>query len=282
MTLLHWLDVRAYQLIVAVWSLFWPVAVFIAVLALLERAFAFERGQPARAWMFNLACYAWFLAATLVLAWCGWGEVVGRLGTWPAWMPERPAAPEGPLAITVRTIVAVVVYDFLTYWFHRMSHAVPALWVLHRFHHDERHLNAATSLRAHWLNIPLIHLAVMVPLTWLLGFRAIPEPVFLLLTAYAAFSHLNIDFSLGRFTRVMVGPRYHRLHHDRDRRLHDGNYAEMFPIWDVLFKTFHDPEGRGRRALGVDDVPPTASFAKAILPPVAEWWQMLRAYHAKP
>ncbi len=55
--------------------------------------------------------------------------------------------------------------------------------------------------------------------------------------------------------RLLVGPRFHRLHHalagPDERHIHDHNFAPVFPIWDILFGTaIFD---RKNRPTGVDD-----------------------------
>ena len=57
-----------------------------------------------------------------------------------------------------------------------------------------------------------------------------------------SWSHANVDMSFGRVgERLLVGPRFHRLHHARaepdERHIHDHNFAPVFPVWDILFGT---------------------------------------------
>lgn len=276
MNLLNALDAWAYQMIVAVWGQFWPVAALICGLALFERAIPLERRQPWAPWLFNLVCYAILLSVSTVIAWMGWGKVIAHAGAWLQLAPQRLAAPAGTVETCARWALALVAFDFFNYWLHRINHAIPALWALHRFHHDERHLSAATALRAHWLSVPIQQLLVLVPVAWLLGLDALQGPVVFVMTAVAAVSHMNIDFGLGRLTRFVVGPRYHRLHHDRDRKSHDSNFANILPVWDIAFGTYREPAVAGRRPPGLDDVPPTTSYARALMPPFGEWGRMLR------
>jgi sterol desaturase/sphingolipid hydroxylase (fatty acid hydroxylase superfamily) len=274
--MVHALDVWAYKLIVAVWGQFWPVAAAISGLALLERVFPLERKQPVAPWLFNLACYALLLAISTVIAWAGWGLVIAHASAWLQLAPPRLATPEGPLETWVRWTLVLVAFDFFNYWLHRANHALPVLWALHRFHHDERHLSAATSLRAHWLSVPLEQVFVLVPVAWLLGLDALQGPVAFALTVLVAVSHMNCDFGLGRLARVIVGPRYHRVHHDRDRQWHARNFANLMPIWDIAFGTFREPVAGGARLPGLEGVPPTASYFRMLMPPVADWRRLLR------
>jgi sterol desaturase/sphingolipid hydroxylase (fatty acid hydroxylase superfamily) len=70
-----------------------------------------------------------------------------------------------------------------------------------------------------------------------------------------SWSHANVDMSFGRLgARLLVAPRFHRLHHARadarEPHIHDHNFAPVFPIWDVLFGTARFDAGS--RPTGVD------------------------------
>jgi sterol desaturase/sphingolipid hydroxylase (fatty acid hydroxylase superfamily) len=70
------------------------------------------------------------------------------------------------------------------------------------------------------------------------------------------FSHANVRIVFGRWlNRVFVGPAFHRLHHMRSDParpgLHRCNFAQAFPLWDILFGTAL--YGEGSRATGVLD-----------------------------
>jgi sterol desaturase/sphingolipid hydroxylase (fatty acid hydroxylase superfamily) len=72
-----------------------------------------------------------------------------------------------------------------------------------------------------------------------------------------SWSHANVDMSFGRVgERLIVGPRFHRLHHalanPDERHIQDHNFAPVFPIWDMLFGTaVYDGK---RRPTGVDNL----------------------------
>ena len=271
--LLTRLDTWGYQLLVAVWGQFWPAVTIICVLAVIERLHPRERGQPLTSWLFNLGCYALLLTISTLMIWAGWGALIARASAWLTIAPLRLAQPEGPWEAGLRWTLALVALDFFNYWLHRLNHAVPALWALHRFHHDERHLSAATSLRAHWLSVPLSHAFCLVPVAWLLGLDALNGSVVLVVTAVVAISHMNCDIGFGL---VVVGARYHRVHHDRDRSWHDSNFADVLPLWDILFGTYRAPPGVPGRSPGLADVAPTTSVGAALALPVTEWRRLLR------
>ncbi len=137
--------------------------------------------------------------------------------------------------------MALVLFDFWMYVWHRANHAVPLLWRFHRLHHGDSELDATTGLRFHPGEILLSGIARMlvVPLlgmsVWdLVLYESILLPV-------VVFHHSNVR--LPRFLdygllALIVTPAMHRVHHSRWRPETDSNYASILPCWDVLLGTF--------------------------------------------
>jgi sterol desaturase/sphingolipid hydroxylase (fatty acid hydroxylase superfamily) len=55
-------------------------------------------------------------------------------------------------------------------------------------------------------------------------------------------SHANLRVSFGRIGEyLLVSPRFHRVHHaiglGHEGRSRGCNFAVLFPVWDVLFRT---------------------------------------------
>jgi sterol desaturase/sphingolipid hydroxylase (fatty acid hydroxylase superfamily) len=65
--------------------------------------------------------------------------------------------------------------------------------------------------------------------------------------------HLKANFSFGPLGWLLVSPNFHRIHHSRDRRHYDKNFAGMFSILDVVFGTAHFPARREQIDTGLDD-----------------------------
>lgn len=148
--------------------------------------------------------------------------------------------------------VLVLVDSLATYWTHRMMHAVPFLWRIHRVHHADAEVDVSTSLRSHPLEllvtIPVSVIVILVvgaPPTAVIAAQAIA-------TAAAIWQHADID--LRRLDRLLayflITPSIHRVHHSPERRLHDSNYGELITLWDRLFGTFNS--GRGRGPVGLE------------------------------
>jgi sterol desaturase/sphingolipid hydroxylase (fatty acid hydroxylase superfamily) len=156
----------------------------------------------------------------------------------------------------VSFLVYFVLYDFAAYWVHRAQHRFGWWWALHSLHHSQRRVTAWTDDRNHILDALLVNLVLAV-FAQFVGVQ--PDDFVLILIVgrlVESFSHADIDLGFGRLgSRLLVAPRFHRLHHaradERDPHIHDHNFAPVFPIWDVVFGTarFDAPP----RPTGVDD-----------------------------
>ncbi|HEY4120343.1 MAG TPA: sterol desaturase family protein [Byssovorax sp.] len=175
----------------------------------------------------------------------------------PTWVTTLPA----PLAFVLMLLVG----DLLGYWTHRALHARP-LWRVHVVHHATRELDWLSASRNHPLNEIVTRLFQVVPL-FLLGFRGKPvaavAPVFAL---YAVALHANVSWDFGPLRYVLASPRFHRWHHADDPALRDKNFANLFPIWDLMFGTFHMPRGAQPTSFGVRDRTPTSLVGELVSP----------------
>jgi sterol desaturase/sphingolipid hydroxylase (fatty acid hydroxylase superfamily) len=153
-------------------------------------------------------------------------------------------------------LVYFALYDLAAYWIHRAQHRFSWWWALHSLHHSQRRVTVWTDDRNHILDDVLVNLVLAV-FAQFVGVQ--PDDFVLILMVgrlIESWSHANVDMSFGRLgSRLLVGPRFHRLHHARaDARepdIHDHNFAPVLPIWDMLFGTARfDVEPR---PTGVDD-----------------------------
>lgn len=153
-------------------------------------------------------------------------------------------------------LVYFALYDFAAYWVHRAQHRFSWWWALHSLHHSQRRMTVWTDDRNHILDDFLVTLVLAV-FSQMVGVQ--PEDYVLIIVVgrmVESWSHANIDISFGRVgEKLLVGPRFHRQHHalatPGEPRIHDHNYAPVFPIWDILFGTANY-DGR-HRPTGVDD-----------------------------
>ncbi len=132
-----------------------------------------------------------------------------------------------------------VLDDLRYYWVHRLGHRVRWVWASHVNHHSSQHYNLSTALRQTWTATFTLMMVLRAPLI-LLGFS--PEMVLFVggvNLVYQFWIHTEAIDKMPRwFEMVMNTPSHHRVHHGRDPKYLDTNYAGVFIIWDKLFGTF--------------------------------------------
>jgi sterol desaturase/sphingolipid hydroxylase (fatty acid hydroxylase superfamily) len=275
MEYLHFLDTWLYQLIVSVWAMYWPILVTVLVFTAVERLYPLEPGQPWQLVRFNLVWQLLSLIALFVLSSTGWGAFI----VWLSQLVPTPLVPLTPAESAWgefgRILLIVVLGDLVSYWSHRLQHATPVLWAIHRLHHDEEHLHAATAIRQHWLNLPFTQIIVLPPLAWLLGAQTVPAMIGVLLGAINIFQHANIRLEIGWLTPVIAGPQWHRIHHARMPALYNRNFSAIFPVWDVLFGTHRQPLPGEFAATGLQGSSASDQFGRTFVQPLMDWWHLL-------
>lgn len=131
--------------------------------------------------------------------------------------------------------------DLLIYFQHRVFHAWPLLWRLHRVHHSDLEIDVTTALRFHPIEILLSMLLKMAAVA-LLGVPAWSVIAFeAILNGAAMFNHANLSLParVDRVLRwVLVTPDMHRVHHSVYRDETDSNFGFNVPWWDRLFGTY--------------------------------------------
>ncbi len=136
-------------------------------------------------------------------------------------------------------VAYVLILDLGDYWRHRLQHALPWWYALHSVHHAQRQMTFWTDDRNHLLDDLLAGIWFGV-LALLIGVPPAQFPIIILLLRFVeALSHANIRLSFGAVgERLVVSPRFHRVHHGPLSAGEDGrNYAVLLPIWDMLFRT---------------------------------------------
>lgn len=145
--------------------------------------------------------------------------------------------------------------DLLSYALHRLSHAIPVLWRLHRVHHTDIDLDITTALRHHPLEFALVWAVTMLTAE-AVGLSAEVVALYGVLSlACQAAQHANIalpapvERALGW---IVVTPAFHAVHHSVDRAQHDSNFGTILSVWDRLLgtATAADPPRFGVADLG--------------------------------
>ncbi len=137
--------------------------------------------------------------------------------------------------------LAVLLLDLAIYWQHRLMHALPPLWRLHRVHHSDVGFDVSTGVRFHPLEIAL-SMAIKLGLVWLLGPHPAAVVAFeLLLSLGSLFTHTDIALPTRvdqALRRLLVTPSMHRIHHSVRREETDSNFGFHLSIWDRLFTSY--------------------------------------------
>ncbi|RMG85716.1 MAG: fatty acid hydroxylase [Bacteroidetes bacterium] len=151
--------------------------------------------------------------------------------------------------------IYLLVDDFLQYWYHRSAHEYDFLWKLHRAHHQAEEMGFFVSYR----NAALYYL--LMPNIWWVGIfsflggaKAVALGLILKqLIVIGSHSTVQWDKALYRYKmlhplatlveRIFITPAFHYAHHGKTKRdgISDpnGNFGNMFSIWDQLFGTAH-------------------------------------------
>ena len=136
-------------------------------------------------------------------------------------------------------LLCFVLDDLRYYWVHRFGHRIRWVWASHVNHHSSQHYNLTTALRQTWTGTFTFMMVVRAPLI-LVGFH----PAMVLFVGglnliYQFWIHTEAIGRMPRwFEAVMNTPSHHRVHHGRNPRYLDANYAGVFIVWDRLFGTF--------------------------------------------
>ena len=157
--------------------------------------------------------------------------------------------------------VGLLLFELGGYLYHRLAHAVPALWRLHEIHHSSETMDWLASFRQHPLEILLMTLAQNAPLVLLgvpLGAHA---TVLVGLKLATVFVHSNVRTPLGPLRFLVATPQFHHRHHQRGGAV--ANFSSFLPVIDVLFGSY---SGATSRAFGVERALPTGFFALLLEP----------------
>lgn len=143
--------------------------------------------------------------------------------------------------------------DFFQYWYHRSAHEYSFLWKLHRPHHQAEEMGFFVSYR----NAAIYY--ILMPNIWWIGLftffgggKAVALGLILKqLIIISSHSTIKYDAWIYKYPflsplaylweHIFITPAFHHAHHGKSRRdgISDpnGNFGNMFSIWDQLFGT---------------------------------------------
>ena len=218
--------------------------------------------------IFVRECMSFLLALTLInslfSSWTGVFTLIGR--------PDEGSI----LRCFALGFAYLAVRDFFYYWLHRLQHTSKWLWAEHALHHSDESLNVTTSIRHHYLEIPLTTLFVNLPLLYLVKPPALTLTVAIsILSITEVSNHLNLRLGLGRFSWIVATPQNHRIHHSPSPEHLDKNFAAFFPVWDVLFGTYYQPNKGEYPTTGLSSGERVTTTRQALLLPFTMWRKMI-------
>ena len=153
----------------------------------------------------------------------------------------------------ISSLVVIFGDDFLQYWYHRKAHEWPWLWKLHRPHHSSREMGVLVSYRN------AIMYYILMPNIWWLAivtyFGLYQEMILAIILKQIIvtgahsearwdsflYKHKSLHSIAWVIERVISTPATHFAHHgqtaDDGISNPDGNFSNMFFLWDVIFGT---------------------------------------------
>ena len=159
-----------------------------------------------------------------------------------------------PLPAWMALLAGVLLLDLADYVQHRLFHAVPWLWRIHRVHHSDLDVDCGTALRHHPIEM-LLNQALGAGI--IIAFGLTPEAVLvasLIGTVAATFNHANVALPARwerYLRRLFVTPDLHRVHHSADAHESNKNFANVLLWWDRLGGTYLDGPARGQPGMWV-------------------------------
>ena len=187
-----------------------------------------------------------------------------------------------------------VVTDFTAFFLHYLQHKVPFLWEFHKVHHSPEVMHPLSNFREHpfdnvgyAIGIGAASGLVLGASKALWGYLPNMPTVFgLPLLAFLfnvggyhlRHSHIWLRWP-GRWSMVFPSPAHHHVHHSQHPDHLDKNFAFMFPVWDVLFRTYHMPEDNKDVKFGIYGVEESeyTSIWKIYFLPLSKVYHKLKA-----
>lgn len=135
----------------------------------------------------------------------------------------------------------ILVFDFLWYWAHRLSHEVNILWGGHSPHHQSEEFNLSAGLRQGALQ-DLMYWPLYLSMA-LMGF---PAEVFvgslLINKFYGFWLHTRAIGKIPLIEGILSTPSAHRVHHGINDHYVDKNHGGILIIFDRLFGTYQEED----------------------------------------
>jgi len=177
--------------------------------------------------------------------------------------------------------VPLLIHDCWFYWSHRLEHKIGPLWEFHKLHHGDRAMNCTAFARDHFLQntwrafFSIFTAGLIFDLPAIDAGRAAAYSG-LFFMCLSMFYHSAIRVELPYLDRVFVTPQVHRIHHSLDSRHFNRNFADIFPLFDIVFGTFQKPQPGQFEETGLPDGElGSHRIVPAMIDPVSRGWARL-------
>jgi sterol desaturase/sphingolipid hydroxylase (fatty acid hydroxylase superfamily) len=152
-------------------------------------------------------------------------------------------------------IYGYVVWEFAHFVYHYLGHKVRLFWCLHSTHHTPEDMNLSVTY-AHFFLEGAYADTIRSTICILAGVH--PALLFLVMFidgTYGGFIHIGESISksgrIGIYSKWLLTPLHHRIHHARNPLYMDTNYCNMLNIWDRVFGTFQEEDKNVKIEYGI-------------------------------
>lgn len=197
---------------------------------------------------------------------------------------------ETPLTSTVAIVLGFVgsllVGDLVQYWAHRLQHKSKFLWQNHKIHHMDPVFDALTGPRQNWTSFFVFFVLLEIPASFLFKFSnfdpgslgLLNGAIVSLMLTYLYLTHSSLRIQFGWASVLLLSTQTHRIHHSILPQHQDKNFAQWFPIWDILFGTYYHPARDEFPPTGVEEEREITSLWESQVLTLRGWWNMFRAW----
>ena len=141
----------------------------------------------------------------------------------------------------VTWVTALVFFDFIWYWAHRISHEVNFLWGGHAPHHQSEEFNLSAGLRQGALQDLMYW-----PFYMLMAPAGYSPEMFIahvMINKFYGFClHTRAIGKLPLVEGILSTPSAHRVHHGMNDKYLDKNHGGIFIVFDRMFGTYQAEE----------------------------------------
>lgn len=198
------------------------------------------------------------------------GGFVIRLGiifaTFGAYSVLGPVASIDGVSLWIQIPVLILLTDLCIWLVHRTFHASPVLWKFHQVHHSSEQLDWLATYRVHPVEQVITGIIMNAPVLFL---EFSPVAIVVQGVIYRWYSfllHSNVELSFGPLNRIFATPGFHHWHHADQVEAYDRNFGAQFVIWDRMFGTTYESQGRKPERFGLSE-PLPENFIDHMLSP---------------